>query len=271
MTQYVWLSLLGFAIGTYGTLIGAGGGFVLVPILLILYPEESPEIITSMSLAVVFFNAFSGSWAYARMKTIDYKSGLIFAIASVPGAILGAWSTAFIPRQIFDAILGGLMIAGAIFLYFNTEKKHASLRKKMRFSMTREVVDKAGKKHRFTYNPVIGIVISAFIGYVSSFLGIGGGIVHVPVLVHLLNFPVHVATATSHFILAIMALTGTIVHISTGVFIHGVRRTVAITIGVLIGAQLGAFLSHRMRSNWIIRSLAIALAFVGIRVLMMAF
>ena len=52
---YLWLLPLGFVIGAYGTLIGAGGGFVLVPLLLLLYPKESPEIITSISLAVVFF------------------------------------------------------------------------------------------------------------------------------------------------------------------------------------------------------------------------
>jgi hypothetical protein len=52
--SYLRLLPLGFAVGAYGTLIGAGGGFVLVPILLLLYPNESPEIITSISLAVVF-------------------------------------------------------------------------------------------------------------------------------------------------------------------------------------------------------------------------
>ncbi len=106
MGIYIWLTLLGFVIGTYGTLIGAGGGFVLVPILLMLYPNESPEIITSISLAVVFFNALSGSLAYSRMKRIDYKSGLLFAAATIPGAVLGAVSTAHVPRRLFDAVLG---------------------------------------------------------------------------------------------------------------------------------------------------------------------
>ena len=113
--------------------------------------------------------------------------------------------------------------------------------------------------------------LSLIVGYVSSLLGIGGGIIHVPALVHLLNFPVHIATATSHFMLAIMALTGTLVHIATGTFHHGFRRTIALAIGVLLGAQLGAFLSGRMGGRWIIRGLALALGFVGIRILMLAF
>jgi uncharacterized membrane protein YfcA len=65
------LMALGFGVGAYGTLIGAGGGFVLMPLLLILYPKESPEILTSISLAVVFFNALSGSEAYLRVNEKD--------------------------------------------------------------------------------------------------------------------------------------------------------------------------------------------------------
>ena len=84
---------LGFAVGTYGTLIGAGGGFVLMPILLLIYPDDSPELLTSISLAVVFFNTLSGSEAYAFMKRIDYKSGLLFAGAAIPGAVFGALNT----------------------------------------------------------------------------------------------------------------------------------------------------------------------------------
>ncbi|HEY3168403.1 MAG TPA: sulfite exporter TauE/SafE family protein, partial [Candidatus Binatia bacterium] len=97
--HYLWLLPLGILIGAFGTLIGAGGGFILVPILLLLYPDENTELITSISLAVVFFNALSGSWAYSRMGRIDYKSGMIFAVATIPGAILGAVSTAYVPRH----------------------------------------------------------------------------------------------------------------------------------------------------------------------------
>ncbi|HEX3072885.1 MAG TPA: TSUP family transporter, partial [Ignavibacteriales bacterium] len=59
---------LGFAVGTIGTLIGAGGGFILMPVLLFLYPNMSPDSLVGISLAVVFFNSFSGSLSYARMK-----------------------------------------------------------------------------------------------------------------------------------------------------------------------------------------------------------
>ena len=113
---YLGFIALGFGVGTYGTLIGAGGGFVLMPLLLLIYPHETPEKLTSISLAVVFMNALSGSEAYARMKRIDYKSGLIFASATVPGAILGALNTSYVPRRFFDTLFGILLVAAAVFL-----------------------------------------------------------------------------------------------------------------------------------------------------------
>ncbi len=116
MQHYLWLIPLGFVVGALGTLIGAGGGFVLMPVLLLLYPLESPGTITSVSLAVVFCNALSGSWAYARMARIDYKSGLLFAAATVPGAIAGALSTNYLPRRAFNGVFGVLMIVAGPFL-----------------------------------------------------------------------------------------------------------------------------------------------------------
>jgi uncharacterized membrane protein YfcA len=271
---YLWLFPLGLAIGAFGTLIGAGGGFILVPILLIVYPDENTELITSISLAVVFFNALSGSLAYARMKRIDFKSGIVFAVATIPGAILGAISVAYVPRQAFDIVFGVIMIAAGAFLWLSAKEDHAhgSAKAAATNSSTshskltfRDFIDADGVRYQYAYNPVIGIVLSVFVGFVSSLLGVGGGFIHVPALSRLLNFPVHVATATSHFVLAVMALTGTIVHVVNGAFEHGVRRTAILAVGVLIGAQIGARLSNRIGGKSIIRGLALALVFVGLR------
>src|SRR5262245_3506554 len=106
----VSLIAIGFGVGALGTLIGAGGGFLLVPALLLLDPDIAPQFVTGISLAVVFFNAASGSVAYSRMRRIDFKAGVLFAIAAVPGAIAGAYMTSSISRRLFDAIFGSLMI-----------------------------------------------------------------------------------------------------------------------------------------------------------------
>ena len=113
----------------------------------------------------------------------------------------------------------------------------------------------------------LGALLSTAVGVLSSLLGIGGGIIHVPMLTHLLAFPVHVATATSRFVLALTALAGTLTHVFTGAFQHGHRRAAALAVGVLIGAPIGARLSSRLQGNAIIRALAVALALVGLRIL----
>lgn len=275
--HYGWLAPLGFIIGTCGTLVGAGGGFVLVPLLLLLYPKESPETITSISLAVVFFNTASGSFAYSRMKRIDYRSGALFSLATIPGAVLGALSTAYISRRVFDLTFGILMTMVSIYLMIHpraagetqTTNPESGQLERSAFYSTRSLVDADGTHYSFSFNPTIGVGLSLLVGYLSSLLGVGGGFIHVLALVHLLNFPVHVATATSHFVLAIMALTATLAHIAAGSFMRGVRRTLALAIGVVVGAQLGAVLSNRVHGDWIIRGLAAALAFVGLRILIL--
>ena len=80
------LVLLGFAVGAFGTLVGAGGGFILAPVLLLLYPHDSAQTLSSISIAVVFFNALSGSVAYARQRRIDLRvGGILGAAAGVLG------------------------------------------------------------------------------------------------------------------------------------------------------------------------------------------
>jgi len=266
--EWLLLLLTGLAIGAYGTIIGAGGGFILVPLLLILYPTESSESIASVSLAVVFFNALSGTIAYARLKRVDYGSGVLLALATVPGAILGALTTPLIPRRPFDLIVGCLLVGLSIFLVVRplAEAREWS----GRFRMSRRMIDPDGTVQSWSYNPVLGVAVSVVIGFVSSLLGIGGGFIHVPVMVDLLNFPVHVASATSHFTLTVMSAVGSAVHLLTGTLVGGAARVVPLSIGVVIGAQMGARLAQRMRGAWIIRALVLALAFVGVRLIFKA-
>jgi len=268
--EYFWLIGLGLAVGLYGTLIGAGGGFILMPLLLLLYPNASPEQLTAVSLAVVFFNALARSESCAMMRRIDYKSGLMFALATIPGAIIGALSTSSVSRYLFNAIFAMALLAAGLFLFLRPPiGRHEIKPHHHHPSISRHLVSAMGEEFDYNFNPLVGILITFVVGYVSSFLGIGGGIVHVPASIYFLDFPVHIATATSHFILAIIALTGTLVHIWTGTLHEGARHTLSLSIGVLLGAPVGAYLSNRIRRSWSIRSLALALGLVRIRILTM--
>ena len=265
------LLIVGFSIGTVGTLIGAGGGFILVPLLIIFYPELTPEQITAISMAVVACNAISGSAAYMSAKRVDYKAGVVFALFTIPGSILGVLTTKIIPRNIFDVIFGVVLFALAVFLFVRGGKKVTSSKPLLvqKGWVTTELTDKWKEKYNYSYDIRKGSLLSVFVGYFSPLLGIGGGIIHVPAMVEWLRFPVHIATATSHFILAFMATATVLVHFYNGSYNDPTisHMVLGLAIGVIPGAQLGAFLSRRLHGKIIIRALAFCLMLVGIRIL----
>ncbi len=265
----VWpgLVLLGVGVGAYGTMIGAGGGFVLVPVLLLLYPDDPPELLTSISLAVVFFNALSGSVAYLRQGRIDFLAGNAFAVATIPGAIAGALAVGYIPRGTFDVVFAVLLISVSAFLLMRPAARIVQ-RTQRRGEVSRMLTDSRGDTYAYSYHLATGVGLSVLVGFLSSLLGIGGGIIHVPLMVQVLLFPAHIATATSHYVLMVSALVGTIVHLASGDLDGGFLRTAAIGSGVLVGAQAGARLSVLVRGALLIRLLAAALMLVALRLLL---
>lgn len=262
---------LGFAVGAYGTLVGAGGGFVLVPALLIIYPDEDPASITSISLAVVFFNAVSGSIAYARQHRIDYRSGLLFAAAGLPGAVAGAFLVDAVPRRLFDVIFGLTLLGIAGYTLWSVGRPQALRTPLQGSGIIRRVMPGAseGESFHYAYRAWHGVVIMAGIGFLSSLLGIGGGVISVPAMITVLRFPVHVAVATSQFILAFMAGEGSLVHLAKGELVgENVLRALLIAAGAIPGAQVGALLSRRLRGPVVARLLVLALVVVGARLLL---
>lgn len=254
------LATIGVAVGLLGTLVGAGGGFILVPILLFAFPNETADRITAISIAVIWGNATSGSIAYGRMGKVDFASGWRFALAAIPGAFLGAFATRFLSRHTFDELMGGALILIGAYLLL----RHAWS------SRQRPDALQNGRFESFSLPPKrrqLGYFISAGVGFVSSILGIGGGIIHVPAMIYLLGYPVHMATATSHFVLAITTFVGTAEHVLNNSYSGTLFETVTLSVGAIIGAQFGARLSTRLKGSAIILALAIAQVLVGLRIL----
>ena len=257
---------LGLAIGTIGTLIGAGGGFILLPVLAVLYPLEPTGTLTATTLAVVAANASSGAIAYGRQRRIDLRSGILFAIATLPGSVAGALLARSIPRGPFDLAFALVLFGLAIVVVrVRSDQAPPAPHGRTWGRVPRELVDAQGTVHRYHVEVPLGMAISFVIGFASSLLGIGGGFIHVPALIAVLGFPVHIATATSHFVLAVMATVGTVTHVLAGDLDATWPRAVYLGLGAVIGAQAGARLSRRVRGALIVRILAVALVIVAFR------
>jgi hypothetical protein len=95
----------------------------------------------------------------------------------------------------------------------------------------------------------------------------------VPAMAEWLLFPVHIATATSHFILAIMSTVSVIVHYLQGNYDNPLikKMVIGLVIGVIPGAQLGAYLSRKIKGKIIIKALAVSIGIVGIKILISRF
>jgi hypothetical protein len=269
VTTAVLLALLGFGIGAFGTVVGAGGGFILTPILLLLYPHDSARTLTAISLTVVFFNASSGTAAYARQRRTDFRSGAVFALATLPGAVGGALVVGAVSRHVFDGLMGGMLGLLAVWLLSGERWLPQPAR---RHVVRRLLTDRQGLLYEYDVPLLRGAAYSLVVGFVSSFLGIGGGVIHVPLLVRALGFPTHIATATSHFVLAVMSGVGALTHVVAGSFAHGhgIHRAAALSVGVVAGAQVGAHLSLRLRGRVIELLLAAALLGLAARLLFAA-
>jgi len=255
-----WMIPLGVAIGVIGTLIGAGGGFILMPVLLLLYPDKPQEKLTAISLAMVFANAVSGSISYARMRRIDYRSGIAFALAGLPGAVLGRYLILAIASRVwFDRFFGLLMLLGSLFLLYK------GLRQPKRQNLP-PLGPPPGPSSMYR-SLGLGVVVSFGVGILSSMLGIGGGIIHVPFMIYVLNFPVHIATATSHFVLVFFSGTSVVVDLWRGVLQPGLAMAVCLSIGVIPGSVFGARISKRIHGRWIVVTLAGALLLAAARIL----
>ena len=166
LVEFFRLAPLGLVVGAFGTLVGAGGGAVMVPVLLVLLPHQTAANVTAISLATVFFNAYSGTVAYMRMGRVDYRLGVLFTTASLPGAVLGVVLVRQMPRNVFDPIFGILLLGIGVFLLANplgtTSVPGYS------------AFDDTGERRR----TLLGSIGSAYIAVLSSLMGIGGGIIH---------------------------------------------------------------------------------------------
>jgi len=222
-------------------------------------------------LVVVFFNALSGTAAYIRQKRVDYQTGWLFAVATVPGSIIGAYLSPFFTSRFFDSLFGLLLIVLAVFLNLRPDASRARRQAANEgmplppHEVRREIVDADGDHYVYIFNRRRGVVLSFFVGFLSSILGIGGGIVHVPAMVYFFSFPAHVATATSHFVLVITALTGSASHLALGDVLW--LPALSMSVGAVVGAQGGAIISRCLKGRTIVRVLSLALVVVGLRLL----
>ena len=272
MAQYLellFMALAGVGSGAYGVLVGAGGGFILSPVLLLL-PNAAPEKVAGTVLAAIAINSALVAWTYRDVRVVDYRSGWLFAAAAVPGAIIGAIGVGAAPPELFRTAFGVLLILLAVQLAIRPYVVRANRdRKRRRFQRllaitrrSRRVRTRDGQEYDYEFNEALATSFNVALGFLSGFFGIGGGFLRTPILILAFGFPARVAAATSVFALAIYGTAGAVIHGAQG-HIEWFPMLVFAGVGLTIGGQIGARISRYVRGVWVLRMLLVVVLALG--------
>ncbi len=267
---------MGFGTGVYGVLIGAGGGFLIGPLLLIFFDVE-PATVAGTVLALVAINSISGTFAFRRMGTVDVRSGLLFAAAAIPGSVIAPFVIGSVAPGLFQLLFGILLLLLALHIATSSSDKAEARepdldalptnRRFLGFMIkTREIKSAEGGTFRYQFNEAFATAFNVVLGFVSSFFGTGGGFLRTPVLVYSFGFPVQVAVATSIFTLSFYTTAGAITHAALG-NVEFFPTFVFTGIGLVVGGQLGARLTSRVKGKWILRLLLFVVLALGVKLL----
>lgn len=225
-------------------MVGLGGGFILVPILR-LFMGFSPAYAAGTSLILIVANSASGALTYLLQRRVHLKIGWLIAAGGLPGGILGAVASLHISARLYDSILAVLLVAVAVDMAWNAERRMAG----------RSERDRVTKIKGMSYRAALGL--GFVVGIFSSLFGLGGGILLVPTFLYFSELPAHAISATSHFAILLTSPVGLIVHILQHDIVA--RDAVPLVAGGLLGGPLGARISLRLKSPQLLVVVAIAL------------
>ena len=243
MLHYLLDFIIGLGIGFMAGLLGVGGGFLIVPTLVLL--GEPIHLAIGTSLTCIVLSSLSASITHIRRGAVLYRVVLLKEIFSVPFAVLGAYLSSRLPER-------GLRLVFAFLLLYLA---YTMARKKCRPH------DEEGAVH-YSRVPVVGILS----GLVSGLLGISGGVLNVPLFHTFVGIPMRYAVGTSSFALFFTALAGAFEHYRLGqVDLH---MALLLAPGLIIGGRLGALTAHRVHPKTLRRAFAGVLILVALRMLL---
>nr|MDO8108983.1 sulfite exporter TauE/SafE family protein [Candidatus Sigynarchaeota archaeon] len=258
--------VLGFLIGIYAALSGTGGGSLYGPVFeSILFLPVNVAIGTS--LFVVFLNSISTTHAYFRQKRIDFKTGLYLAAVSCPFNIVGSLMTGVVTGSFGKDVMklifyGFVLFSGTYMIAKKNNHDPKNLACEGRWIFNQKIVDKDGKVFEYAFSFMKIVPWAALAGFLSGFLGIGGGMVMVPAFNFVCNMPVHIIVATSGFMLLFNSLTGSIVKFSVGevdIFVG-----LLFAAGSIFGAQIGAKIAKGSTSKGLKINISILLIVLAV-------
>jgi uncharacterized membrane protein YfcA len=261
------LGVVGLAVGFLAGLVGIGGGVLIVPFLYFFYghphwsgitlPADLHGVVASAtSLFIIIPTALSGIRTYARNGLVAWRAVLPIGIAAAVAAVLSAVLAAQVPAALLKLFFG-------VFLLFTAYQ--------MLHRRAGEV--KGEERHDIVLSALTGFAV----GTLSALLGIGGGLIAIPLLMHVIHLEMKKLAATSLAIVLFAAAAGTLTYMTTGWSVQGlpaghagyVHVAVALPMipGAMLAARWGAKVNQRMNATHLRRMFAVLLVVMSLRMI----
>lgn len=243
------LMLAGGAVtGLFGSLLGLGGGVLIVPLLTLGFGLPLREAV-GVSLVCVIMTSSAAAGVYLERHVANLRLGMTLELFTALGALAGGSIAFLLDERLIGLLFAGLL--GYVAITMARARPAASL-EAIELVVAPGVDDAArptildrlsGDRYRVR-NLGPGVIGAVGAGIASALLGIGGGIVKVPLMHLAMGVPLRVATATSNLMIGITAAASTVIYVIHG----GIDPYVAgpTAIGVFLGATAGSRLGHRV-------------------------
>jgi uncharacterized membrane protein YfcA len=237
----------GAAAGLFGSLLGLGGGVLIVPLLTLGFDLPLREAV-GVSLVAVIMTSGASSGVYLERRVANLRLGMVLELFTAAGALVGGLVAFLLDERVLSALFAVLLVYVAVSMVRRSERAsgvaaEGSAPARGDGSTSGFVERLSGPDYRVR-GLVPGALASVGAGVSSALLGIGGGLVKVPVMHLVMGVPLRVATATSNLMIGITASAGAIIYLLRG----GIDPFVAgpTAIGVFLGATLGSRTAHRI-------------------------
>ena len=270
MTHVILLGIIGLVGGTFGSMVGLGGGVFIIPALTLFMGVPIHSAISASLIAVVATSTTAAA-AYVREDLSNMRLGMTMETMTVAGALVGGFVGAALSKGMLSGIFGGVMIVVSIYMVVAKRAVRAPLTHDDDLgALGHSYYDRnlqtvvSYRVHRLP----VGMGVSGIAGVVSGLLGVGGGFLKVPVMVLGMGVPVRAAVSTSSFMIGVTACASSAVYFARGLIDPVVA--VPVVLGVTLGAYFGSKLTLRVKSSVLTVVLAVVLFALSIQMILSA-
>ncbi len=233
----------GLLAGLFGSLLGLGGGILIVPLLTIGFSLPLREAV-AVSLVCVIMTSSAAAGVYLERHVANLRLGMTLELFTAAGALLGGLIAFLLDDRVVATLFTALLLYTAATMLRRPGAAAAPQPVEAADPPPARFLDRLGGPGYDVRSLPLGAALAVFAGVISALLGVGGGIVKVPVMHLVMGVPLRVAAATSNLMIGVTASAGAIVYLLRG----GIDPLVAgpTAVGVFLGASVGSRVAHRV-------------------------